>query len=643
MQLRSHLFAIFSALKQKDQASYVSVYQPTDAEKTRLAAIQRDFHRADLVRNKAYEEFNNLTLIQTLDRDRKAFNSYVPPASEDPDESWRAYTVRPVTRNKVISIAAHVTSSLLYPQIFAQNDNDAEDKEAALVMRDLVEWTNEQGGYAINFVKAVVKALVDPVTIFEEGYAEVFRKIKDIQADGSWKDKEVLDEIYSGFINSIVPCEELYIANAYESNIQKQAFLIRQRFIEVDEAKEKYQSSSNWKYVTPGITVFFDEATDGFYQMKDDNISESLVEETTYYNRYADVELRLINGILMDDPDRPLQRKDKAYGFAKTGYEFFGGTDFFYYKSLVSKMSSDQEIIDTLYNMIIDGSFLQVMPPGVISGDEEFDASIMIPGGITIMNEESKFQTVNTNNNLSAGMNALQMVERSASESSADRLSQGMSSDSTPATAYEISRLETNARTMLGLFGKMIAEFVEEFGKLRVGTILQHMTVAQGSEITGGVTRLKYRQFLMPSGKEGKKTKKIMFDMTLPEDEEGQMKKSFELQKEERRSGSKIAVVNPELFRRNKYLFRVKADFMPEQSEAVKKSLNLEAYDRAIQNPILDQEKVTSEFLLESYRPGEADKFVKKASPMQAGMQIPGGNSNMTSQILNKAEAKAVK
>lgn len=642
MQLRTNLFALFSAKKPEEQAALLSSYQPTDAEKARLAEIQKDFSRADLVRGKAYEEFNYLTLIGTLNRDRKAFNSYVDSIPLNPDESWRSYTVRPITRNKVISIAAHITSSLLFPQIFAQNDNDNEDKDAAMVMRDLVEWTNEQGNYAINFVKAVLKALVDPVAIFEEGYAEVYRRVKEMQADGSYTTKEILDEVFSGFINTLVPCEELYIANAYESNIQKQAFLIRQKFIEADEAKEKYNTSTNWQYVTPGIVTFYSEERDGFYQMSDDNLSSNLVEEITYYNRYSDTEVRLVNGILMDDPDRPIQRKDKMYPFAKTGYEFFAGTDFFYYKSLVSKMSSDQEVIDTLYNMIIDGTYLQIMPPSVVSGDEDFDSSVIVPGGITVMNEDSKFQTVNTNNNLNAGMNTLQMVERSASESSTDRLSQGMSSSSTPATAYEVSRLETNARTMLGLFGKMIASFVEDFGKLRVSTILQHMTVSTGAEILGESTRLKYRQFLLPAEKEGGKTKKIMFDMNLPVDEEGQKKKSYELLTEERKTSSKIAVVNPSLFRRNKYMFKVKADFMPEQSEAVKKSLNLEAYDRAIQNPIADQELVTKDFLFESYRPGESDKYIKKVKPQQT-MDIQGGNSNMTSQILNKSQAKAIK
>ena len=269
------------------------------------------------------------------------------------------------------------------------------------------------------------------------------------------------------------------------------------------------------------------------------------------------------------------------------------------------------------------------------------DSAVIIPGATTTLDEDSKFQTVNTGNNLTAGLNMLQKLEGSLSESSTDPITAGQAPEGTPATAFQVSRQESNAKTVLGLFGKMVTQWVEDFGKLRVNTILQHMTVATGAELTGNTTRLKFRNFLIPATEEAPgKTKKIKFDMDMPSDEKGLMSESYALLEEERKNGMTLVKVNPELFRRNKFLFKVKADFMPTQSEAVKKALNLEAYDRAIQNPILDQEKVTKEFLIESYRPGEADSFVqKRQSPEQ---QIAGGNSNMTSQILNKAEAKAV-
>ena len=641
MSIESHILTSFKAKSSFEQRKLVSNYNPDEVVKTRLAELRRDYGRADLVRNGTYEEFNFLSLMDVVNRDRRAFNNHIDSPSNDPDDSWHANTVRPITRNKVISIAAHITASLMFPQVFAQNDRDEEDKCAALVMRDLNQWAADNSDYSHAFIKAVVKALVDPAAIMFEGYSEVTRRIKEIQADGSWTEKEILDEVYSGFQNLIIPAEEFYIANIYESEMQKQPFLIWRRVIDFSEAAAKYGDSPSFKYVQPGVKVFYSDERRGFYEMYDENIAGELVEELTYYNRNADLELREVNGVLMDDPDRPLQRKDKKYPFSKMGYEFFGGTDFFYYKSLVDKMSSDQDVIDTLYNMIIDGTYLQIMPPAVIMGDEEIDSSVIAPGMITTLTEESKFQTIDTNNNLNAGLTVLAKVESSLSESSTDPRQSGQRDGTTPPTAFEVARLESNAKTVLGLFGKMIAKFVEDFGNLRVSTILQYMTVAEGVETLGDLNRLKFRTFLMPVGEgESGKTKKIVFDETTPTSGEARRSAGFKLLEEEDRKKMSIVRVNPELFRRAKYMYKVKADFMPEQSDAVKKALSLEAYDRLIQNPIVDPKTVTADFLIDSYRPGEADKYLKQ-QPMAQGEAKPG-NSNMSSQILNQAQAASM-
>lgn len=634
----------FTAKSDADKAASVSAYNPTGPQRTRIVEIMRDFVNADTIRSRGYEEFNGLTLMDVTNRDRRAFNNYIPPKSQDPDDAWRAQTKRPISRNKAISIAAHVTSGYISPTIVAQNDNDEEDRDASVVMRDVNNWANEQSKFASVLVQSVIKALVDPATILYEGYAHVMREIKEIQPDGTWVKKEVVDDLYSGFLNAVVPVDELYIANFYESDIQKQQFLVWRKVISYEEARTKYSKFEDFKYVQPGLKIFYVDDRDGFYESYDESLQGTLVEEVIYYNRFADLEIPVLNGVLLGDPDRPIQRIDKKYPFAKKGYEMFGGTDCFYYKSLIDKLSSDQEVIDRLYNMIIDGSFLQIMPPSVVTGDEEIGSSVIYPGGITVLAENSKFQTINTNNNLQAGLSVLQKTEDSLSESSTDLRQQGNSGGGTPATAFEVSRLEANAKTILGLFGKMITDFVEDFGNLRVSTILQHVTVAEVAELTGAESRLKFRNLLIPANEgTGKKTSKIEFSMDAPSSPEDRMSASFKLLEREHKTGSTIYQVNPELFRRNKYMFKVVADFAPSTSESVKKALNLEAYDRMINNPYLDPELVTSDFLVESYKPGESDKYKRKA-PAQ-GQQQPGaqpGNSNVTSQILNKAQAGAI-
>jgi hypothetical protein len=66
----------------------------------------------------------------------------------------------------------------------------------------------------------VIAALVNPAVIIHTEYAEVYRKIKEITSKDKWTEKEVLDELLSGFQDSIVPIDELFIGDIYEHDIQ---------------------------------------------------------------------------------------------------------------------------------------------------------------------------------------------------------------------------------------------------------------------------------------------------------------------------------------------------------------------------------------------------------------------------------------
>ena len=172
--------------KQDKIQNQVSAYRPSKKVKKITSEVAADWQHGYLIQNTPRAEFNDRTLLQEIDENQKAFNSYVPPRSNDPDESWRAQTVRPITRNKLISIAAHVTEPILYPGVFAQNPNDDEDKESAEVMRDLIEWVIDNSNYVRTFVRAIISALVDPAVFVNVEYFEVMRTIKEKTEEG-WR------------------------------------------------------------------------------------------------------------------------------------------------------------------------------------------------------------------------------------------------------------------------------------------------------------------------------------------------------------------------------------------------------------------------------------------------------------------------
>jgi len=639
--------------------SPVSTYKPDEKTIELTKMVLSDFQAGTITQTKSRKEFNDRSILEEININQQAFNSYVPPRSDDPDESWRAQTIRPVTRNKLISIAAHVTAAIIYPNVFAQNDRDEEDREAAQVMKDLVEWVIDNSNYSRAFIQAIISALVEPAVIMEASYAEVFRTIKEKSKekgkDGkyTYTRKQIIDEILSGFKAYVIPCQELLIANIYEPDIQKQRFLIKSKWIDYKESKQKYGTHENFASVKVNQMSVFDERTKMFYDVSIDETSQGyLVHEVTYYNRTEDLEVVFINGICVTDPESCLRRKDKKYPFAKSGYEPLNNGQFFYFKSAANKLGSDQELVDTLYNMILDGAFLALMPPMALYGSEEVNSSVMIPGVITSFRDpNTKLESLSPRSDLRAGLETISMVERSMAESSQDSLQAGVGGGGSR-TAREVMLLEKNAQVALGLFGKMTAFLVQDYGGLITGDILQHMTVVQVDELTN---TNKYRSFLLhDKSVDGQKvTKKIEFtDKYLGEetmDEEKLEQAEWDLLEREGglQSKQRISLVNPDVFRQIKYSIKVSADDLVPKSEALKRALELEAYDRLIQNPVVDQEAVTRDFLINAFRPGESDKYIKKQDMAPMGPELEGDpaaleekpnllkgvNSNLTTQI----------
>lgn len=631
--------------------SPVSEYKPDQRTRDRITQLIPDFSIADEIHVKPFTEFNNRPVTQVIDECQKTFNNFIEEPSQDPQESWKANVKRPLTRNKVISIAAHITAAMIYPNVVAQNDRAEEDKAAAIIMKDLMEWSFDQSGYERTFVYAVISALVNPAVIIREGYAEVRRKIKDIVSKDKWEWKEVVDELWSGFYNHIIPVDELYIADPYEHDINKQPFVIIRRIIDFSTAQAKYGNNENFKHVQPGLKVFLNGESGQFYEQYDSELEHRLVEEVVYMNRTADLELTVLNGVMMCDPDNPLQRADKTYGLSVSGYELIDEGRFFYYRSLVDKMRDDQGVLDTLYNMIIDGTFLSIMPPMLVFGDEQYSSAVVVPGAASHMSKDASVTPLNIGSNLSAGMNTLQKIEMSMSESSQDPRQAGQNQGATQ-TATDVQLLEQNARTILGLFGKMVKFLIEDFGELRKNTILQYMTVAEVGKIIGDGEQLSYKNILIPdrtiNGK--KKSRSVKFELLPVMTKEEQMNKSFDLMEAEKEKGEDVAlaVVDPEVFRENKYLVRVEAEAMQSNSEVVKRQLNLEAYDRAIRNPLANLEAVSRDFLFDTYRPGEADKYIIKKTmgvpgigQEVAGNPALGGNPQLTGAAAVPGDARA--
>lgn len=626
----------------------VSLYQPTEKEKDLRSEIVQSFYLGYVTQNKPRREFNDLSLITRMTVDKMAFNTYQSNDGDSPEgdmtDSWKSRAVKPVVRNKIMSIAAHVTARLLFPRVFAYNSQDDEEEDAATVLESLNEWVADKSNYPQTSLYAVITALWSPASIVCKDYVETYREVKRGKKEGGGYEKEIiLDETLSGFIDEVVPVDELFIENFYEKDIQKQGWLIRRKVQTYTLLKAKYEKKyDNFKYVKAGVQTIFNDANTLFYDVYDTNMRPYECEEITFWRKADDIKIIMVNGVMLTDPDNPNPRNDKQYPFVKFGYSVIDEGKCFYYKSLAFHMGPEAKIINTLYPLFIDGAYLSVMPPMINIGNDVIGSDVIIPGSVTTLVDPSsdlKPLSIGQNSDgIKTAMSALQKVEENINESSAEPLQQQQNQGG-DTTAYEISKMEQNKDTVLGLFVSMVSNYVKAYGTLQIGDILQYLTIPQAQFIAGKAdSPLVYKTFYLYNKGQGSKTRKINFDNDLPE---GQISKadlldeSFKVLQEQGGLSSKneLYKVNPALIRNLKYMVTMSADILTPMSEELERAFKLEEYDRAIQNPILDQEEVTKVFLLGAYPASKKDpsKFINK-NPQQ-GQQMPQQQSNQGNQM----------
>ena len=623
--------------------SLVSNYQPPRDIQELTTKIRKDYGIGYEILHRSFAEFNDKNLIKRMDIDQKAFNAYVGPQSADPAESWRWPGVRPVTRNKIIGIAAHFAVSTVIPGVFAQNDFDEEQKDAASVMRYLLEWNIRNSDYETSYMFGILAALVNPVAYLHAEFAEAMQTIKSVGPAGGVTTEEVVDNVLSGFHTHNVPADEILIANPYEFYLQRQRFIGRRRFDDYNNLAAKYKDHKYWDHVKPGVKAFYDEELGMFYDQKDDDL-DTLAEEFIYYNRREDMEVSYVNGIYMGKDDveaNRIKHRDNEnhpkYPYAKFGYEPIDEKNFYFYKSAAAKLGPDQDLVDEMYRMLMDVIYQEAEPAvaGIGVSQGQLNPDVTMPGSVSELPQDAKVVRVLPPKDVNAAVLGLREAERSMTETSQDAQRSGTEAGHKK-TAFEVDTLERNARINLGIFGKMIVGVVGDYGDLTIDNIIHHQTVGAVGDILGSELTMKYRAFLLPDQMEkGKKmTRKIVFDKDLI----GKQLSDKQLKKERykllKKVGGKDAdtilyLVNPEKFSKLKFKMIIDWEELMPKYRRYEEAKKIEGYQLMKENPLADLWAVSRDFLFEPLAKGESDKYMKKLEEagIQGGLMLPPGGA----------------
>lgn len=631
----------------------LSSYQPTGAERDLIERVKKDVTTGDENLNTPFDEFNGVSMLTRMDEDQRNWLNWNPGPSNDPEEDWRWTGTRPIIRNKIISTAAHLTRNLIAPAIFAQNDQDEEDKTAAYIMGDLLEYNIRRSDYEQTFLYGVISGLVNPVSYIEVKYCKAYQHV--------WVDdhkEEVLDDENSGFRYSLTRPEEILFANPYQFHLQKQGFVARRRRISYEEAESVHGSHDNWEHVKPGVMSVFSEETTLFYDVEDDE-GDDMVEEVVWMRRGEDIQVPFVNGVYLGNPNteynpfyhRTPKNKPK-YPWTKYGAEPIDNMKFFAYKSLAAKMANDQELVDRQWQLSMDASFLATLNPTITIGAGKVDKSVYVPATVTDLPKDAQVVPLNNNYNPQAAFQALREAERSISESSHDPQIAGQG-DNIPGTARQSILLQQNAETNIGLLARMIGVMVKDVGSLMVDDIIRYQTVGEMMDLVGEVPRMKYMTFIVDNKVQNGTTKSHVIKFSddlhgkyMTEDEH-----DAEVMKMKTQGGDdrELSLVNPRLFARLDFLISVDYEKMLSKNTAFERAFKLETYDRAINNPLIQQNAeslnaITRDFLLEPLVRGDASKYlpevVKGLVPPAQGSAPPTGG--MTNRITESGAMEAM-
>jgi len=582
-------------------------------------------------------EFNDLNLVLRDQFDQMSFNTYQPNNGDgwqsSPQTSWRSNAIRPITRNKCMSIAAHANTRLLFPKIFAYNEDADEQEDAAELIEDIMEWTGDISNYPYTALMRVITAMASPASIGYTEYSEVMRNVKvEKNEDGTWETKKIRDEAYPTYSDYVVPVTQFYIENMYEPDVQKQGFVIWRKVYSYSAAQIKYGENENFQFVKPGVQTIYDDANRSFYYVYDPNMRSYDVEEIMYWNKGLDLKIILVNGVMMTEYDNPNPRNDKLYPFDKFFYEPINER-FFYGKSLAFKLQSDNDVINTLYQMVIDGTYLSIFKPMVNVGGEIIASDVIVPGAVTTLSDpNADLRAINVGADLQAGLATLSEVEKSINDSSDGGVASVAAQQGQDMTAYQISIMQQNANTTLGNFIQMISKHVVDFGKLRLGDILQYETLPDISKITDD-SALTYKTiFMKSSSNTGGKNTKVQFDADIPTDmsDDEQLDASFGVLEDEKNKNMTIVKANPIFVRELKYLVSINPDVLQPKSTDLERAYNLEDFDRMIAQPTVFDPEETGKLLL-SVNPEtkkDIEKYLVKkpegGQPGQTPTQTPG-------------------
>ena len=619
----------------------ISTYQPSKEICDITKDVKTDAFFGQRILERPYFELNGRSVITDENHGQIMFNTFVDTDTEDPNEAWKWRGTRSMARNKAINLHANLTSSFLFANYSAQNDDDEIDQNFSEIMRDVVEWMASPtvSNYQSSYMQATLTALYSPVVYLGAEYCEVFQTIRERQMDGTTTKKEILDEVLSGFQAPVLSASQVLITNAFERNIQKQRRIIKRYYAEYKELAAKYEWHENWQFISSnGIRSIFNEENGLFYDVKDKQERRHLVLVEIAESRRNDSEIVFINGVYFGDindvENNPIKHRDNRgapkYNVVPFGYSRIG-EHFFYYKSMMNVLTWDNMMYDGMSEVLMNRALLEVEFPIAISGTDKFDSDIVFPNSVvSFENPDAKVTKLLPDSNSNFGFEALKATRESMDDAGNTGEMAGGNLPDASQKAYNVAQSVAAGKKLIGAVGKSIGESILMYGDLMKDIAINHITTPQIDLLAGDKMKLKYRSFLVAK-KSGaaKKHKKIIFDheligVSMTEDEKTRAELKLLEETDYPSTIESLHRINPELFAKFKYLVSVDIEEMFSKNQEYWQPVLLNLKQALINDPYTNQEELTKKLMYSYFQSDGADMIKKQVTPPPQTTPVPG-------------------
>jgi len=463
-----------AAQKDPDKAEVFekNTYNPSDDERAIVARVMERYSEMSAMRDNNFNYFNGRSLTDMIDDATKRFNSWIDGRT-GPDD-WGAKTVDPMTRNKVIFIIATLAAKRLETEFFKEDDDD---KVRAKIIKAFHEHSYNTDNEEMQTFYEMLSAVVKGTVVGYEGFRAPRINIKEIDTYDpetgavtyTTKEHRLTPHVFS----EIIPLEDFYPGDLRQRDIQKMPDVVWRSVQKLSTFKNEFKKYPNAKHVRAGGEL----QSDTFYS---DVITQGLgdeeVEVIRYFNKINDEFHIIANGILLTPIDSPLvwnhKKKGLGFPFWSTIYEPFD-EKFFYGKPLPDKLRSNQDVVDALYRMLLDQTFLSIHKPVLTSAVENIEDELMRPGRKIPVADVSEWKELDISSPDGAQFQMLEIARRAVEEASSDSVAGGRAPTKSGISATAISTAQEGAMTLMSMFQRFMEWGAERKARLRSSNLLQ--------------------------------------------------------------------------------------------------------------------------------------------------------------------------